>query len=190
MAGRCGCCTRADTSPSRDVLRVGMKCIELGLDVELHCYGQGSLREPMLRAAAARPDRLHVHDAIPYPDLVRISRSFDLFVCCHVQNDPSCTYLEALGSGLPVVGYANAMWRDMCQVSRAGMCSRMGEPYAVATCVQTLINNRAMLADMSAHALAFARNHLFEAEFGKRIEAINSVASNYASDAGRAALRA
>ncbi len=159
-----------------DVLRVGVNCLELGLDIELHCYGQGSLREQMLRTAAPWPDRLHVHDAIPYPDLVRTSRSFDLFVCCHVQNDPSCTYLEALGSGLPVVGYANAMWRDMCQASGAGTCSRMGDAGAVAARIQALSDNRAMLADMSARALAFARSHLFESEFDKRIEAINCMA--------------
>lgn len=159
-----------------DVLRIGIGCLESGLDIELHCYGQGSLREPMLRMAALHPGRLHVHDAIAYPDLVERSRSFDLFVCCHVQNDPSCTYLEALGCGLPVVGYANAMWRRMCQVSGAGLCSRMGDPLAVAASIETLVHNRAMLADMSRRALAFARGHLFEAEFDKRIAALNSLA--------------
>jgi glycosyltransferase involved in cell wall biosynthesis len=160
-----------------DVVRVAAECIRRGLDVELHCYGQGSLRGQMLRTAAGYPDRLQVHEAIPYPQLVEVSRSFDIFVCCHVQNDPSCTYLEALGAGLPVVGYANAMWRSMRAASQAGLCSKMGLPGEVAGGIETLFRDRSMLTDMSMHALAYARHHLFETEFDKRIDAINAAAA-------------
>ncbi len=159
-----------------DVLRVGIECLERGLDIELHCYGQGSMRESMRQLAATHAARLQVHDAIPYPQLVELSRSFDAFICCHVQNDPSCTYLEALGAGLPVIGYANAMWRSMCQASGAGLYSKMGDPGHLASSVEQLYRERAMLGDLSTRALAFAAGHLFEAEFDKRIDAINSAA--------------
>ncbi len=173
-----------------DVLRVAMDCIRRGLDIELHCYGQGSLRASMLQLAASHPQRLHVHDAIAFPQLVEVSRSFDVFVCCHVQNDPSCTYLEALGAGLPVVGYANAMWRSMCQASQAGLYSTLGVPDEVAAGIETLYRDREALAGMSTHALAFASNHLFESEFDKRIDAINSALTRCAARPALAAVGA
>jgi glycosyltransferase involved in cell wall biosynthesis len=160
-----------------DVLRVAQGCLERDLAIELHCYGQGTLRASMQRLAARWPGRLHVHDAIAYPELVQVSRSFDLFVCCHVQNDPSCTYLEAMGAGLPIVGYANGMWRELCRSSRAGLCSPLGSPGGVAESIATLCRDRALLADLSQRALAFARTHCFEAEFDRRTEAINALAS-------------
>lgn len=77
----------------------------------MHCYGQGPLRGEMDRLAGqtAAHGQILIHDTIPYPELFERSRTFGLFVCCHVQGDPSCAYLETFGSGLPIVGYANRM---------------------------------------------------------------------------------
>ena len=77
-----------------DAVRVAAECLRRGLDIEMHCYGQGSLRAQMEEIAAPFRERIHIHDAVPYPELVQLSRSFDVFVCCHIQNDPSCTYLN------------------------------------------------------------------------------------------------
>jgi hypothetical protein len=97
-----------------------------------------------------------------------------VFVCCHVQNDPSCTYLESFGAGLPIVGYANRMWERLCDASGAGLCSPIGKPHLVAADVRRL-TNRADLATKSVQALDFARAHSYETEHGKRIEALNEV---------------
>lgn len=159
-----------------DVVRVGLQCLRRGLDVEMHCYGEGSLRADMeaLAATADRPDRIRIHESVPYPELVKIARSFDVFVCCHIQSDPSCTYLESLGAGLPIVGYDNRMWRSLCRHSGAGFSSRLGQPDALADGLQHLAADRETLAAMSLKALEFARQHCYEREFAKRIEALNS----------------
>jgi len=160
-----------------DAVKVGVECIRLGLDIEMHCYGQGNLRDRMREIArtSTAPDRIFIHDAIPYPELVKVSRTFDLFVCCHVQNDPSCTYLESMGAGLPIVGYANRMWERLQATSRVGYCSELGKPGPVALDVKRLAENPGDLAEMSRRAAAFARKHCFEAEFKKRIDSINSM---------------
>ena len=164
-------------------IQVARACLMRGLDVEMHCYGQGSLRGEMRRLAAetAARGRIHVHDAVSFPELVELARTFDIFVCCHVQNDPSCTYLESFGSGLPIVGYGNRMWSRLCQESRAGLSTPMNRPEHVAACVQTLASDGPALDAMSLRARKFAIDHTFEREFARRIDAINA-----ALDAGGA----
>src|SRR6185312_8722995 len=116
-----------------DAVKVALECLRRGLDVEMHCYGQGNLRADMeaLAATAARPGRIRINGSVPYPELVKIAQTCDIFVCCHIQSDPSCTYLESLGAGLPIVGYDNGMWRRLCGESGAGYSSPLGNPGAV-----------------------------------------------------------
>jgi glycosyltransferase involved in cell wall biosynthesis len=167
-----------------DAVRVAVECLRRGLDIEMHFYGQGSLRTEMehIAAQAARPQRIHIHDAVPYPELVRISRNFDLFVCCHIQSDPSCTYLESMGAGLPIVGYANGMWRRLSETSGAGFASVIGRPANVADDVQRLASDFDTLATMSGKAREFAMAHSCEHEFAKRTSAINAAIDAGAAD--------
>ena len=157
-----------------DAVKVGMECLKRGLNIEMHCYGQGSQQSQMQNVAT--DSRIHIHDAIPYPDLVKLSRTFDVFVCCHIQNDPSCTYLESLGAGLPIVGYDNRMWSGLLKASGAGYASPMGKPAKVADDIARLIAARE-LDEMSARALEFAKKHTFEIEFQKRVDALNAAAN-------------
>jgi glycosyltransferase involved in cell wall biosynthesis len=157
-----------------DAVKVGLHCLALGIDIEMHCYGQGSLRDEMKRLATSGSDgRIVIHDAVPYPELVKISRGFDVFVCCHIQSDPSCTYLESFGAGLPIVGYANLMWQRLCEESGAGFASPIGRPRLVAEAVQLLSADPDLLASKSRLALGFAQAHSYEREHKKRIDAIN-----------------
>ena len=157
-----------------DVVKVGLECLRRGLDVEMHCYGEGSQQSDMeALARASHPGRIHINGSVPYPELVKIARTFDVFVCCHIQSDPSCTYLESLGAGLPIVGYDNRMWSSLCRDSGAGLSSPLGRPAAVADDIQRLASGHETLVAMSVKALEFARQHCYEREFAKRIEALN-----------------
>jgi colanic acid/amylovoran biosynthesis glycosyltransferase len=159
-----------------DAVKVGMECLRRGLNIEMHCYGQGSQKAQMQNIAT--DSRIHIHDAIPYPDLVKLSRTFDVFVCCHIQSDPSCTYLESFGAGLPIVGYDNRMWRGLLTASGAGYASPMGKPSKVVDDIVRLVKNRE--ADkLSMRALEFAKQHTFESEFQRRVDAINAVGRPY-----------
>jgi colanic acid/amylovoran biosynthesis glycosyltransferase len=158
-----------------DAVKVGLECLAMGIEIEMHCYGQGSLAAEMRELAKRSSSRIVIHEAVPYPDLVKIARTFDVFVCCHVQNDPSCTtYLESFGAGLPIVGCANRMWERLCDASGAGLCSPIGKPHLVAADVLRL-TDRATLIGKSVQALDFDRAHSYETEHGKRIEALNDV---------------
>lgn len=165
---------------------VAAACRDRGLDFELVIYGAGS-QERAVRAAVARlglQDRVTLHEPVPFPELVELARSFDLFVCCHVQDDPSCTYLESLGCGLPIAGYANAMWRSMCEESRAGVATKLGAPAALADAIVALLRNADEFKAHSRRARSFALEHAFELEFVRRTDSINEL---WEAGAGRAA---
>jgi colanic acid/amylovoran biosynthesis glycosyltransferase len=151
-----------------DVVRLGLACIDRGMDIELHLYGQGRQAEAMRQLASAAGSRIRVHDAVSYPELVALSRDFDVFVCCHVQNDPSCTYLESFGSGLPIVGYANRMWRGLRRASSVGMQGPLGRIEPLVDALQRYLDEPELLARDARAARRFALEHSFEKEFSKR----------------------
>ena len=159
-----------------DTVRVGLECLRRGLDIEMHFYGEGSLRADMeaLAATATQPGRIRINDSVPFPELVKIAPTFDTFVCCHIQSDPSCTYLESFGAGLPIVGYSNRMWSSLCRHSGAGYSSPLGQPARVADAIQRLASDHQTLAAMSLKALEFAQQHCYEREFANRIDALNA----------------
>jgi glycosyltransferase involved in cell wall biosynthesis len=160
-----------------DVVLVGAELARQGVPFEMHLYGQGSQRVAMDRAVVENglTDKVTIHDAVPYPELVEIARGFDLFVCCHVQDDPSCTYIESFGCGLPVVGYANAMWRGLAMSSRAGVVSRLRAPAALADGIARLLADGARVDALSRHARDFALEHCFENEFARRTDSIEEL---------------
>lgn len=154
-----------------DAVRTAIACRAAGVRIEFDCYGQGSQLQAM-RAAINEAEVgafVRVHDPLPYSELAKIAQAFDAFLCCHVQHDPSCTYLESLGAGLPIVGYGNRMWTRMCAESRAGILTPIGGIEANVEALRGLARNPDRLADFSREAISFAAAHSFEAEFSRRI---------------------
>lgn len=149
-----------------------------GVNATLDIYGTGSLE----RSIAARQDAfggmLRLHPPVDFAtELVPINRqSADIFLSCHLQSDPFCSYLEALGCGLAVVGYDNGMWRQLCAASQGGVVAPLGKPAELADAIARLDAGRtALIAHMQA-GLEFARAHDFEGEFGARMAHLREVA--------------
>jgi colanic acid/amylovoran biosynthesis glycosyltransferase len=159
---------------SLDAVQAAVACQRMGLDVEMDTWGQGGLAPQMRAVAAMSAGRIRVHDTIAFPDLVQQTHAADVFVCCHIQGDPSCTYLESMGAGLPVAGYANAMWNAMAPDSRAGVISARNTPQALAQSIVDLVRKPMALEEASFAAQAFASAHAFEIEFERRTDAINA----------------
>jgi colanic acid/amylovoran biosynthesis glycosyltransferase len=157
-----------------DAVKAAAECLRRGLKVEMDCYGQGSLFGAMRAVAAAAGPAIRVFDAIPFPELVQKSHAADVFICCHIQSDPSCTYLESMGAGLPIVGYANRMWTSMAEASKAGVVTASNTPQAVADAIASLLASSGRLAELSHNARHFAAAHAFELEFARRTDAINA----------------
>lgn len=107
-----------------------------------------------------------------------LREEMDLFVCCHRQGDPSCTYLETFACGVPIVGYANEAFAGLLEHVRGGESVAIGDVDGMAATIGRLasVESRAWLARMGDAARDFASHHTFEATFKRRIEHLRSVA--------------
>lgn len=112
--------------------------------------------------------------------LPRLRDEVDLFVCCHVQGDPSCTYLETLAAGVPIVGYANEAFAGLCARARVGWATPLHDPEALAEEIAHLNGARVRLVECAREALAFAGEHTFESTFRRRVEHLREVADRAA----------
>jgi colanic acid/amylovoran biosynthesis glycosyltransferase len=98
-----------------------------------------------------------------------LRREIDVFVCPHLQGDPSCTYLETLCGGVPIVGYANEAWRGLHRLSLAGLLCNLGQPSSMASAVEVLARDHVVLRQLASRALAFSNQHVFDAVFEERV---------------------
>lgn len=160
-----------------DVVEVGLELFHRQVSFELDLFGKGAqlseMRSRIERAGAQ--ETIRVHDAIAYPDLVERSHDSDLFICCHVQDDPSCTYLEVSGSGLPIAGYDNRMWRSFASAAGNGVVTPIGKPQLLAASIASLLADLPRLENYARKGRAFALDHCFEKEFDRRIDAIREI---------------
>jgi glycosyltransferase involved in cell wall biosynthesis len=143
------------------------------IDFELRIAGDGPLRTTLESQIATH--RLHEQvrllGTLDFRQqlLPMLRHEIDLFVCPHLQGDPSCTYLETLCAGVPIVGYANEAWRGLQQLSSAGRICALGRPEALACEIEALSSDHEALKALATRALKFSVQHVFDAEFERRI---------------------
>jgi glycosyltransferase involved in cell wall biosynthesis len=160
------------------LLEVAKELRRLNVDFELTICGDGELKNAMLRAIES--DRLHHQvklqgvldfetQLLPY-----VRSSVDLFLCCHPQGDPACTYLETMSCGVPIAGYENEAFAGVVQSSGSGWLSPLNRPGALASMVADIYRSPDSIRSMSFKALRFAESHTFEKTFCSRIEHLRS----------------
>jgi glycosyltransferase involved in cell wall biosynthesis len=153
----------------------------LGVPFTLSVFGAGDL-EPSIRIALSHADQAGAvqlkgtadfkTELMPY-----FQEAVDLFVCPHRQGDPSCTYLETLSCGVPIVGYANEAWRGLLSVADVGRSVTMNDVSLLARAIVRLHVDRETLARLSLQAWEFAKSHTFEQTFAGRIAHLRQCAS-------------
>lgn len=157
---------------AQDLLPVARALQQAGTAFTLDVFGAGSLADELAAQLASLGGAVRLHGPVDFEtELVPWMRTHaDLFVSCHRQSDPSCTYLETMGCGVPVIGYANAMWSRLREVSDSGWVVPMGDRAAMAREIARLAGAREELVRHASSALAFARQHDSETEFARRME--------------------
>lgn len=98
-----------------------------------------------------------------------IKSNLDLFVCCHRQSDPSCTYLETYACGVPIIGYNNRAHQGILASHDVGWSVAMNDVEGLADLIARLNNQRDEIKTKAFNAARFAREHTFEATFQRRI---------------------
>lgn len=151
-----------------------------GCPFSLDIYGDGSLRASMVQAIndAGLNGCVRIHGPVDYNAFLvpTFKSSVDLFLCCHPQGDPSCTYLETLGCGVPIVGYRNEAWQGVLNLGPCGASVPIGDDAAMAGEVIKLHRDRAELGRLTLGAVAVAESRTFEKVYSQRIDHLWSIA--------------
>lgn len=98
-----------------------------------------------------------------------VKEEVDLFVCPHLQGDPSCTYLETMAAGVPIAGFANEAWAGILDRVPGGWRAPLGDADALAERIAEAHEQRTILAERTRAALTFAREHTYEKSFDRRV---------------------
>ncbi len=145
-----------------------------GVDYSFFVAGDGPQREELERAvsAAGLQERFDIAGVLDFVTelMPRMRTEADVFFCPHPQGDPSCTYVETLACGVPIVGYANESVSTLAEHTIGVGQVPMGDASAAADAVLALAATPASLRRASHAALGFARAHSFEREYDARVE--------------------
>ncbi len=159
---------------AQDLIPIAKLLAERGIDFTLTIYGTGSLYGDIAADIKACGLERHVFLNSPIDfetELVPLTRTTaDVFLSCHRQSDPSCTYLETLGCGVPIMGYDNKMWSPLLTESNAGWSVPLGNATAMADKLTAISADRMSIATRAENALNFARTWDFDTQFRMRME--------------------
>lgn len=165
---------------AQDLIPVAQVLERRGTDFTLDIFGTGSLQGEIAAGMRrlADPGRVRLHGAVDFEtELVPFTRTqADVFLGCHRQSDPSCTYIEAMGCGVAVASYDNRMWQRLNGEAQAGWGSPLGEPEVLAERLVAIARDPDAITRASRNAWAFSQAHAFLPEFRRRMEHLARIA--------------
>ncbi len=164
------------------LVMVAAELKKLGVRFEMSICGDGDLKPLMTHQIHAfeLSDSVKMMGNLEFKsELVPfVKKNADLFICCHRQGDPSCTYLETMSCGVPILGYDNEAFVGLVQHSDTGWSVKMNRPDLLAKKIAELDSNRQAIVAESYKAVDFSRQHTFEKTFQRRIDHINAVSES------------
>jgi glycosyltransferase involved in cell wall biosynthesis len=164
---------------SQDLISIARHLQAMDVRFVLDIFGTGSLEAEMRSEIAHRGLQhcVRLHGAVDFEtELVPyIREQSDVYLSCHRQSDPSCTYLENMGCGVAVVGYDNKMWSALCKDSGAGWLAPTGNTRKLADLINVASSNRSELVNRCIAARDFSIAHSFESEFRLRLVQLESL---------------
>ena len=157
-----------------DLIELASELKKRNVSFDLNIFGSGDLDNQLKSKIETYnlQDKVFLRGAVAYEtELVPyIKSNVDLFVCCHKQGDPSCTYLETYACGVPIVGYANDAHKGIIDIVDVGWVTKLGSIKKLAEEIEYLNNNRHLIKLKANAALKFSENHTFEKTFERRIQ--------------------
>ena len=156
------------------LLKVALWLKQRNVNFHLTIYGTGELENYMKNFIKKHQleNSVLMAGAVDFSrELIpNLQQKFDLFVMLHRQSDPSCTYLETLACGLPIVSYDNKAFSGLVELADIGWKVKRDDFKGVARVIENLNSNRKEILEKSKNSIDFARHHDFESTFQNRIE--------------------
>ncbi len=163
-----------------DLIDVARHLKRAGFPFRMIIAGDGpSLPAMRRRAQEAQLSEIEFLGVLPFDTglMPLVREQVDLFVCCHRQGDPSCTYLETLSAGVPIAGFDNEAFKGLLQIADVGVSAPLGDAAALARTIRGLSRER--LKECAQNALSFASKHDFATTFERRIAHMMSIADSH-----------
>jgi len=164
---------------STHLLEVAKELRRLQVDFHLSICGEGESKQAMSRTIQTEQLGRYVSlngvldfktELVPF-----VKSDIDLFICCHPQGDPSCTYLETMSCGVPIAGYANEAFEGVVRSSECGWLTPLNRPEELARVVRDIQRTPELLREQSVKALAFAKSHTFNRTVSRRISHLKAL---------------
>ena len=156
------------------LIKLAVELSRRGLNYVFNIYGDGELKNEMQKNIEkyALTKNVFLHGAISFKEelIPEIKNNTDIFICCHRQSDPSCTYLETLSCGVPILGYDNKAFLGILDLANVGWSAPLDKINKMADIITYLNVNRTEIAKKSQNALLFSSEHCFEKTFRSRID--------------------
>jgi glycosyltransferase involved in cell wall biosynthesis len=146
-----------------------------GVRHTLTIFGAGPMEADLRRSAGPS---VQFADEIAFDPvwMDRVADEIDLMLLPHIQGDPSGTYLESAGLGVPVVGFENAAMSGFAREAGFAWTARERTGAALADVVERLSENRTEVRRAALAGVEFAEAHAFEKAFDARVDQLVRVA--------------
>jgi glycosyltransferase involved in cell wall biosynthesis len=145
-----------------------------GFECRLSVLGVGDLEASLREQAQDHVEFLGVRDfATAWTPFV--TNEVDLMLLPHVQGDPSGTYLEAAGCGVPIVGFDNVALASLSRHHQVGQTAPVGDTRALAALARGILESPERWSRERGQGLAFMREHCFEFEHQQRVNHLASL---------------
>jgi colanic acid/amylovoran biosynthesis glycosyltransferase len=147
---------------------------ERGIAATVDVFGDGPMRKELEASGSA----VRFHGTLDYERewCPYIAENIDLMVLPHVQPDPSGTYFESAGVGVPVLGFQHETTRDLARHGWV-FASEQRSAASLADSIAHLVGDTASLQAASAAGFGFMQTRTFEMDFGRRVEHLVRVMS-------------
>ena len=161
------------------LVQLALKLKKLNLTFHLSIYGAGDLEEEMKRFIERNEllELITMKGAVDFNQILipDLKEKVDVFVALHRQSDPSCTYLETLSCGVPIVGYRNKAFAGILDLADVGWGVKPDDLDAVSWMLLRLDLARDEIAEKSRNAVVLGRQHDFETTYRNRIDHLLSI---------------
>jgi colanic acid/amylovoran biosynthesis glycosyltransferase len=144
------------------------------LPFEFHIFGDGDLEKEMRKniLRLGLDKNVTLHGVLDFTDelIPTLKENIDLFVCCHVQGDPSCTYIETFACAIPIIGYLNDAFDGLLNKHKLGWGVPIDDDIALSDQIELIISDPSLLILPRMTALQFATENTFHKVVEQRIK--------------------
>lgn len=162
-----------------DFLPIAHLLASRGMQFEFELFGKGPL-EQRLRdgiSGLGLSDRMRLNEPadldgalVPY-----LRKNADIFLSARKLPAPVDAYVEAMGAGLPILGYSNAMLKSLEARTSAVWCVKKGSYNAMVRALERLDQNRDPIIAAAPKAVEFASGNTFETVFSSRMDDLKAL---------------